>query len=153
MPTSRTYRDLLRLNNQDVTRILRQLDERDRHADPGLLARRAEARYDYRKHPVLLIDVTNPDRSVGKFRCATRNISRHGLGFLHGCFVYPKSPVKLILRAASGGITCIAGTVARCEAIEGRVHEIGVIFDQPVDLTDFVLDVDPAQLEQEVAEA
>ncbi len=73
---------------------------------------------------------------------ATRNISRGGISILHASFVHLKSPCEITLNVAGGKKQVIAGKVVRCNHLEGRVHEIGIAFDEQISTKD-LLGLDP----------
>ena len=67
-----------------------------------------------------------------------RNISRMGMSLLHGKFVYDGTPCVAGLKALDGQLVPVRGKVAWCRLITGRIHEIGIRFEEPIDLDDFV---------------
>ncbi len=141
------YHDALRLPWAEIERILAELAEREAREAPT--ERRSEPRHAYQGHPTILVEVTDPDGSIRAFRCVARNISTRGLGFLHGRYVFPGSVCKLILRTVERALVCVAGTIVWCRHVEGRVHEVGLKFDSPLELKDFILDANAAPAEGE----
>lgn len=85
--------------------------------------------------PVKLI---HPGGNEVELRLACRNLSRGGVGLLHGAFVHPGSRLAVYLPRRAGGEQRIEGTVARCLHREGIIHEVGVRFDEPVAIRDFI---------------
>lgn len=136
-----TFLDVLRLPPAEVDRILRN------HVPQGptsslLRDRRSEERYTYRDLTRVLLEIQYPTRQVGRYRALSWNISAHGLGFLHGKFVYPGSGCRVMLRTVSGQIQIVEGVVCRCRHLEGRVHEAGMRFKDAIDLSQVILSFD-----------
>ncbi len=68
-------------------------------------------------------------------RVAARNISCGGISVLHSSFVYPGTRCRAILPCTSGNSPHlkVEGVVVRCQHMQGRIHEVGVRFDKPID--------------------
>jgi CheY-like chemotaxis protein len=75
---------------------------------------------------------------------ATRNISRGGISILHSSFVYPGSACHITAQFEEGGELDMNGIVQRCDHLGGKVHEIGIKFDNEIS-TKELLGLDPMQ--------
>lgn len=64
--------------------------------------------------------------------------SRHGLHRLHGNFIHTGSKAALILTTMESTRIEVHGQIVRCRHVRDRVHDIGMKFDVPVDLTHLV---------------
>ncbi|MFO0837415.1 MAG: response regulator [Phycisphaerae bacterium] len=99
--------------------------------------RRAE-RFKYR---VSAMQVDFPTDSGGwqSHAVATRNISRGGVGFVVGQFVYPGSRCRIHLRTIYNSTHVVSGKVQRCRYLvgSGNLHEVGVKLDAPIDIVMF----------------
>lgn len=73
-----------------------------------------------------------------RFTMLARNISRWGTALVHGRYIYPASRCEVMLQTNNGQWQKIAGIVRHARHIQGTVHELGVAFDSPIDLGDFV---------------
>ena len=124
---------LLRLTEEYVTKILDQLD-RDQ-ASAAANARKSE-RHTYRAKVIVEWIVND---GAHRAAVATRNLSRHGLGFLTTRFVYPGTRCRVRLISALNIAQVSEATVMRCRYLSGTtgVHEVGVKFDQPIDVSIF----------------
>ena len=71
---------------------------------------------------------------------APRNLSTGGVSFLHGGFLHIGSRCAVTMRTLKGQATPVKGTVMRCSHRKGRVHEIGVKFDEQIDPRRFFID-------------
>jgi CheY-like chemotaxis protein len=94
-------------------------------------------RLPYRSQAGLVLKLYHPGGSVIDYLVRPRNISRHGLGFLHGSYLHVDSRCQVNLRTKSGELLSMSGRVCRCRHVQGRVHEVGMRFDQPVDVSLF----------------
>ncbi|MCA9302825.1 MAG: response regulator [Phycisphaerales bacterium] len=74
----------------------------------------------------------------------TRNISRGGISALHSSYVYPKSRCSIRFTLPDGRDVEVRGEVVRCVHLSGKVHEIGVKFDEQVSTRD-LLGLDPME--------
>lgn len=75
---------------------------------------------------------------------ATRNLSRGGISVLHSAYVYPDSRCHIRVIPESGEPLSVRGRVMRCNHIGGKVHEVGIRFDEQISTKD-LLDLDPMQ--------
>ncbi len=66
-----------------------------------------------------------------------RNLSRRGLAFVHGRFIYPDSTCEITLPMLSGKWCVLKGVVRRCRHVNGIVHEVSIVFDETIDLNQF----------------
>ncbi|MFH1748592.1 MAG: response regulator [Planctomycetota bacterium] len=134
-----TQRRNLRQAPEALDAVLDKLDlrsERYGQVDAEQVARRYP-RTRYR----LLIDaeIQQPSDTVLYYAVATRNISLSGLGFLIGQFVYPGSSCRLHLTGSNNYSQAVTGRIMRCSYVwgTGSLHEVGVRFDEAIDLTRF----------------
>lgn len=88
--------------------------------------------------PTIKIVIVQPSGSEVTLKLAARNISRGGVSLLHNCFVHPGSQVIVSLPRLSGGTKEVPGAVKRCLHRRGVLHELGVKFDEEIELRDFV---------------
>ncbi len=68
----------------------------------------------------------------------SRNLSCSGLSFLNNGYLHVGTRCELQLITSENAWVDIRATVARCRLIAGRVHEVGLRFDQSVDDSLFV---------------
>ena len=73
---------------------------------------------------------------------ATRNISRGGISILHSAFMHTGSSCEITLRLPGGKSELIPGVIRRCAHLKGRIHEIGIAFDEQISTKD-LLGLDP----------
>ena len=99
---------------------------------------RAEARLPYHSSGGVVTTLHHPGGSVVNYLVRPRNLSRRGVGFLHGNFVHIGSRCQVHLLRLDNRPQAINGTVARCQHVDGLVHEIGVRFDEPIELAHFL---------------
>ena len=118
--------------------LLNRLDHDAAIPDAG---QRIYARRRYRAMgvPVLL---HHPGGSSVEVPLVCRNLSRSGIALLHAAYVHVGTKCRVVLPLLTGREQKIPGEVVRCVHREGRVHEVGVAFEQPVDVRRFV-EIDP----------
>lgn len=132
-------RELARVNSLGISAsvldaMLDRLDAFEGHAHGP--RNREHARWPFRKISVEL-EVQQPGGSATRLKVATRNLSRGGMSLLHSMYQHAKSRCTVHLPTNGGEVRPIAATIARCTHRGGRVHEVGLRFDHPIDLRDF----------------
>ena len=100
--------------------------------------RREEPRVPFRLSVRLGVLLENELKGRRTYSLAPRNISCNGMSLLHGKFVYGGTNCVIGLQALDGQVVPTRGKVIWCRLISGRVHELGVRFDEPVDVGEFV---------------
>lgn len=136
--------DLLHISARQTLEILENLDVQ---AGAGLDGgRRGDDRFPFRMAGGLMVEINHPGGSRLSCLVRTRNISRHGSSFLHGGFLHAGSRCTMLLKSRVAGTSdrdgavTIEGVVRHCRLVAGRVHEVGVRFDHPIDLGSFMLE-------------
>lgn len=104
-------------------------------------AKRSDARWPFMQ-PSIVIRVIHPGGSDVEVRMACRNISKNGVCLLHSTFVYPGTRCICVLPHPERGGVPIEGEIVRCQHRSGVVHEVGIRFDDEIDVRAFV-DPDP----------
>lgn len=74
--------------------------------------------------------------TVGRFIARPLDLSRTGIGLLHGGFVYDGSEVAVDIPTVTGSSVKRFGRVVRCQHVGRGVHEVGVRFEQPISMVD-----------------
>jgi CheY-like chemotaxis protein len=128
--------DTLRLSDEEQRRIIESLDRQS----AGLPAdeRRAQPRINYQRQAGMVVEMQHPGGSMETYLVRARNLSRNGIAFLHGGFVYQGTPCSLMLMTKGGNLKKIEGQVRRCQHVRKHIHDIGVRFDEPIRLREFV---------------
>ncbi|UCD76136.1 MAG: PilZ domain-containing protein [Phycisphaerales bacterium] len=135
-PTEVHCVDLLRMSDDELHELL---DNLERPEDtPETLTQREEPRYPYRLPVRLAALISRPDGAADLFSIVPRDLSCNGIGFLHGQFVYPDARVVVKLPTIDQDSVIAVGRVKRCRHVCGRVHEVGIRFEQTFDLKDFL---------------
>ena len=68
------------------------------------------------------------------FTAISGNISRGGMALAVGRFVYADSGITISLALPDGKSMRVTGKVLRCQFLEGRAHEVVILFDSPLPL-------------------
>ncbi len=118
----------------------------DRKALPPLSSEhRRDARLPYTTPFGVTVHVKHPGGTVGRYLVRPRNIARHGVGFLHGGFLHQDTFVVAALKTRAGKTVLRKGWVRFCRLIKGQVHEVGVMFEEPIEVEQFA---DPPELSE-----
>jgi hypothetical protein len=72
------------------------------------------------------------------FSASGRDISASGMGFYHNAYVHPDTPCTILMRTLKNDAVAIKGTAARCRHVSGRIHEVGVVFENEIEVGQFV---------------
>lgn len=130
-----SIRNTLSLEGLLYQRMLSKLDEGGKKNKPS--AKRIFRRLSY-AHAKIAIHVESEGHNERTLIVATRNLSQGGVSILHSSFMYPKTELTVDLVTNKGQITPCHGTITRCEHRGGRVHEVGIKFDDEVILREYL---------------
>ncbi|MEW6251125.1 MAG: PilZ domain-containing protein [Planctomycetota bacterium] len=125
--------DALRISQAEEQAVLAALERSPRTA--GDRDARTSPRYCYQVAGGVVVTV---ERAEASFIVRPRNLSAGGISFLHGSFLYPGARCALALPTRAGERVALAGRIVRCRCVRGRVHEVGVAFDQPIEVERYV---------------
>ncbi len=129
-------RNSLGVRGNVYQRLLEKLNDH-RGADADKHPLRIHARKEY-LDPYMLMVIEHDDTMDRPMTLATRNISRGGVGLLHSNFVYPKTRVTVHLTIDQKEAYPVRGVVQRCIHRGGVVHEIGVKFDNEINIQKYL---------------
>ncbi len=136
LPEKRHYIRSLRISKEVERSLLRHLDAEDsKYAGQN---RRRDERCPYRLEDGLYIRLTHPGGIEANLLVIPRNISQNGMAFLHGSYVHPGSECTVLLQSLDGELMQVHGEVIRCTHVRGTVHEVAVLYDQPIELSWFL---------------
>lgn len=116
----------------DSDMLMRILDSMDRLSGDVSRNRRQSHRFRWRVRNALIFPVQN-DRSI-VFIVPTRNLSVEGMSFLHGQMMHVGRTVGVQLPMRGRGWLRVNGTVVRCRHVRAMVHEVGLHFENLIDL-------------------
>lgn len=115
------------------------LDKLDEASSAGdqVTARKTD-RYPYRVKS-LVVELMQPTGDWVRHSVPTRNISRDGLGFLIGHFIYPRTECRINLVSLHNHKVTVPASVVRCRYLEGTgsLYEVGVRFKRSIDVSMF----------------
>lgn len=130
--------DTLRLTDSEWLSYVAELDrEASRHM-PNEDGRQHE-RMPYRNVAYVTATLKHLDGRHQKFIIRTHDLSESGLGFLHGNFIYPGSPMRVILHHRVHGLSYHDTIVRRCAHYKRHIHQVGVEFEKPINIEDYIL--------------
>ncbi|MCH7527195.1 MAG: response regulator [Planctomycetes bacterium] len=130
--------DALRISARDHKAIISDLDQRAESFRGADL--RAEERIPFLDAADVTLQLDQPAGPKLRYQVKVRNISRGGIGILHGAYVHIDTLCTIELTTVYGTRARISGAVVRCRHLRRNVHEVGVKFDHPIDLSDFLAD-------------
>ncbi len=130
------WTDLVKLSANEANRLIRAVEHRDETSKKR--NKRAVKRSEYREGALMI--VIHPDEPLrrGCFRVIPMNLSACGIGFLHGAFLYPGTVCDIMLTNLEGKSELVRGQIARCELTKGRIHQVGVRFTAPIEVSRFL---------------
>jgi hypothetical protein len=131
MTTMHTAVPLLGLSNQNLNALLdRTLGPRpereslrNRHGRP------------YRLSTGVILEVLDAGASPSCTHVVPRDISAEGMGLLVQGWIAAGTPVGLHLPLSDENLCLVRGTVVRCFSLTGDVCDVGVQFDEPIEIT------------------
>jgi len=125
--------DALRISDAEAQAVLRELDS----AQPTLPGGdgRRHRRYAYHVPGGVGLQIPGVSQT---YLVRPRNLSRGGIAFLHGLYLYRGTACALVLRSLDGERVIVRGVVQQCRCVRGRIHEVRVRFVEEVDVELFV---------------
>jgi len=133
--TISTARNTLSVDGVLYQRLLAKLDENN--SKGGTSAKRIFRRLGY-AHAKLCIHIESEGHNSRALVVATRNLSQGGVSVLHSNFMYNGTLLTVDLINTKGEIVPRRGSVTRCEHRGGRVHEVGIKFEEEISLREFL---------------
>ncbi len=137
-PSAAAAIDTLKLDDQkwaDLTRRVREAAAQGQNP----AEKRHHERKRYEKRIRCILRAQQPGaKEPQNFIVYSRNLSRGGLGFFHGAYVHPRTVCQVILPRPDGKGAVIDARVQWCRHVEQRIHEVGVQFDEPIEIDAFL---------------
>lgn len=135
-----TPRDMLQLTATELHSLEGALEKRLAMSPSPSTRRQARARLE--RLGKVLIELRGGSAPMMAFLVPPLDLDERGMSFLHSKFVYPGTVCTAKLRTLEGLSVGITGHVMRCSLVSGRVHEVGVKFEHPINVGLFLTDAD-----------
>ena len=120
----------LGLNKRDLDELLDELDSVETERPSG--TKRKHTRRQFRQVS-LDLQIIRQGGSTSRIQVCTRNLSSTGLSVLHSSYQHSGTRVQLSLPGIDGKPINVKGAIVRCIHRRANIHELGVLFDKPVD--------------------
>ncbi|MFQ5423915.1 MAG: response regulator [Phycisphaerae bacterium] len=92
--------------------------------------------YRFRKDNVH-IEIKNSEGTTSEFLLPARTLSAETMAFLHLGFIHTGTPCRIQLVTNHNMWHSVEATVEACRYVAGRLHDVRVRFDQPIDVAMF----------------
>ena len=122
---------------RSLAQVLNQRDALDELERKGR-GHRANQRYSIDPPKELSMDLQSDALARKAYQVFARDMSSQGVSLLHGVFVAPNTRCLLTIKTLDREPMQIPSLVRRCRLVGGRVHELGIKFDQPIDPRSFL---------------
>ena len=149
-PSNQRLINTVRLNNQQKQALLNELDATKPREQAGRERRALRVRFTPPNGHVM-IALTHPSGQRVRYSVLPRNLSRKGMAFAHGQFLYPGSECDVAMQDKTGQWWLLRGKIVRCRHVKGIIHEVSVVFSRPAELSRFV-DLTDEQRDRDAAE-
>lgn len=141
--------------NVDEAKLSSLLDHLDRkEAQAPEIAQRTDERFSFRQ--TVLVEVRRAEGSWSSFNMPIRNLSRTGISLLFPGYIHTGTKCRIQLMTTHNNWQMIEGDIRWCRYLQGRLHDVGIKFDHPIDITMFcaqavtrrflIVDDDPAMV-------
>lgn len=127
--------DTIRLSPRDKQRLVDEIQRPSRIQSPE--SERRRLRVDFNGH--VIISLKNPDGGTIRYSVTPRNLSTHGLGFIHGQYVHADRRCEVIIPTLKGEWILSKARISRCKHLAKLIHDVSLVFDQPITLDDYVV--------------
>lgn len=124
----------LRMSPMEVERLKRELDAEGAGSGES---KRAFKRWPLESRSVR-VEIQHPGGAATVLNYVPRNISREGIGLLHSSFVYTGTRCTVLMPHPTRGQVPLGGTIMRCRHVRGKIHELGIRFDKPIDVKEYL---------------
>jgi CheY-like chemotaxis protein len=104
--------------------------------DPSPRAKKRSRRMSYRQQ--INCSIQHPGGGIATFAVSSRNLSQGGMAFLCNAFIHPGSQCTMALVTPQRQQVTAVGKIVHCHLVRGRIHEIGVKFNRPINLGSFI---------------
>jgi DNA-binding response OmpR family regulator len=130
----------LKLTAAETRRVIDGLNRRGGGAP---VERKRRLRIPFEKNNVV-VETDDGSGRIVRHRVVSRNLSTHGIAVIHGQFMHVKRPcIVEIPMLDAGAMFRVKAHIERCRLVTGRVHEVAIVFETPIDLSMFIqLDVE-----------
>ncbi|MFN0133500.1 MAG: response regulator [Phycisphaerales bacterium] len=85
------------------------------------------------------VEMNQPGGTTTNLYYACRNLSSGGIGVLHSAYVHPKTSCTVYLPMPDGSERPVVGLVVRCRHFRGSVHEVGIKFNERINIREALL--------------
>jgi hypothetical protein len=127
------------------------IDELDRQeaidANSNHRRRRRHRRIHYPSPAPVLLEVQRHGEGITSYLAAPRDISSSGISLLMGMFLHPGAPCAITLRTLDGRTVRVGSVIRRCRFVALKLHELGVRFNQEIDLGQFMEEPQDAEMD------
>ncbi|MEM6393397.1 MAG: response regulator [Planctomycetota bacterium] len=133
-PTDNRPIETIRLSEKDKAKLVNQLEH---EGTQPVSADRRSLRVRFTATGTV-VRLQQPNGASSRLSVLPRNLSKRGMAFVHGRFVYPGVKALVTLPTTDGELVTVEGRVRDCRHVSGIVHEVSVVFDDLIDLAMFV---------------
>jgi hypothetical protein len=125
--------DLIKMSDAELRSLIDEYEDIN-HVPPDQAGQREISTITRR----LVATVTEPCGTTAMFLVVPRKLTELGIRLLQGKFVYPSAKVVIKLPTIDGESILAVGYVKDCRHVRGRIHELDVRFEAPIDVQDFL---------------
>lgn len=136
MHEENTILDTLSLNAKERGQLLRSMNQLA--AKPSAVPCRRRLRVAFDSAPPVVMKIIDANGNDLRYTCQPRNLSRWGVAVIHGRFIYPESVCLIALPTLDRQYTAHQAIVRQCRHIKGTVHEVSLVFSEPIVLNNYV---------------
>ena len=129
------FLDTLRLSPRDAELLLDKLQAR--HEAYHATERRRHPRVFFTQMSGIKMEVIHPGGSRETYLVLPHDLSAGGMCILHGSYIHSGTQVALPLDDHNGYTRTLSGKIARCNHFQGMIHEVGIMFDETLQLSQF----------------
>lgn len=122
--------DSRRLTRVEIENLLETAEEDDN--------RREYRRFRISSKAILTLKVTHPHRLRGTFLVRPRNMSSGGIGFRHADALPVGTVCEIVVISQDRQGVVVSGNVVRCRQINSKAYDVGIRFDESVEIHSFL---------------
>jgi len=148
--------DTIRMGEPEKAAIVSQMNRDTKGRHGGKFDRRLRLPF---QGGDLDVEVQHPNGTLALLLMRPRNLSTHGISLLAGTYLHVDTRCEITMLTLDGERLRVTGKVSFCHHFSGKLHEVRMLFEHPIEIENFVdipdefLDVHAKRIKRDAVDA